>query len=132
MTFTIEGPPRTKKNSQRIVMRGKRRSVMQSEAYCAWEESAVIQLRARYQRLYRCLAIPGPFTGPVSMCAIVYRDRAVGDLLNYLAAVSDALEAAGVVSDDKLVVSVDGSRLAIDRARPRVEVEIEAVVGSAP
>jgi len=42
-----------------------------------------------------------------------------------LAAISDALEAGGVLADDVLVESVDGSRILYDRARPRVEIELD-------
>lgn len=135
MTFTILGPPRTKKNHQRILRtRGGRRFIAQAATATAWEESAVLQLRSQWFRVLREGRIEGnpipsgdtrPIVCPVNMRALVYRERAGrADLLNYLAAVSDALERAGVVLDDQLVAAVDGSRLFVDRARPRVELEL--------
>ncbi len=40
---------------------------------------------------------------------------------------ADILEAAGIVEDDKWIVSWDGSRLEVDHKRPRVEVELSTV-----
>lgn len=118
--LVIEGPPRTKKNSLRRIKRGRRVFTVPSEAHEAWEATAVPQL-VRQSRGLTQWAIHGR---AVNMRALVYRDRAVGDLLNYLAAISDALERAGVVANDKLIASVDGSRLLLDRERPRVEIEL--------
>ena len=116
----IEGAPRSKKNSLRI-LRGKagRPFVAQSAEHNTWAQKAVWQLRNQWRR--------PPVTAPVNMAAVVYREKAVGDLLNYLAAVSDALEAAGVIANDRQVVTVDGCRMEKDKARPRVEVEITEV-----
>lgn len=116
IAYTIQGIPRTKKNSQRIIVIGGKRAVLQSRQYLCWEAPAVFQLQAqRHGLTWKC---------PVNMRAIVYRDRAVGDLLNYLAAISDVLEKAGVVANDRLIVSLDGSRMLVDRQRPRVEIEL--------
>jgi Holliday junction resolvase RusA-like endonuclease len=135
--LVIEGAPRTKKNSLRRIRRGRKTFTVPSAAHEAWEAIAIPQLRYQWGRvcteadwLRGRVTYGGPWTGDLNMRAIVYRDRAVGDLLNYLASVSDALERAGVVEDDKLIVSVDGSRLAIDRARPRVEIELTPAGGS--
>jgi Holliday junction resolvase RusA-like endonuclease len=118
MRFVIEGPPRTKKNSPRILRgRGGRPFVAQSAQSCAWEESAVLQLRMQNKS--------GIWVTPVNLRALIYRDRAGrADLLNFLAAISDALEGAGIVADDELVAGVDGSRVFVDRKRPRVEIEL--------
>lgn len=58
------------------------------------------------------------------MKASFFRERSVGDLVNYLQALADALQEAGVVADDRLIASWDGSRLHKDSARPRIELEI--------
>lgn len=114
--YTIQGIPRTKKNSQRIIVIGGKRAVLQSRQYLSWEAPAVFQLQAQRHGFV--------WNIPVNMRAIVYRDRAVGDLLNYLAAISDVLEKAGVVKNDRQIVSLDGSRMLVDRQRPRVEIEL--------
>lgn len=122
LRFCIWGKPTTKKNSMRIV-RNKKTGlpfIMQSSQQKSWARAAVMQLRTQFTEF----GAPCAITEPVNMSAIVYRERATGDLLNYLAAVSDALEAAGVIVNDKQVVSLDGSRLDKDAKRPRVEVEL--------
>jgi len=129
MKLVIDGIPRTKKNHTRRIKRGRRVFSVQSEAHEAWAGPAVLQLRfqaARARAMERLMdtlkaVLPDE---PVNMRAIVYRDRRVGDLLNYLAAVSDVLEQAGVVDNDRLIVTVDGSRLRVDKRRPRVEIEL--------
>lgn len=121
MLFTINGTPRTKKNSPRIVRgKGGRSFVVPSSAAKTWEENAIVQLRAQFYHARQ----KEPIATPVNLRALVYRDRAVGDLGNFLAAVCDALERAGVVTNDRLILGFDGSRLRIDRERPRVEIEI--------
>jgi Holliday junction resolvase RusA-like endonuclease len=123
--LVIEGAPRTKKNGLRRIKRGRRIFTVPSAAHEAWEAIAIPQLVMQWRAECRRQGTSAvPMALPVIMAAYVYRDRDVGDLLNFLAAVSDVLERAGVVADDRLIVSVDGSRLMLDRARPRVEVEL--------
>lgn len=114
--LVILGPPRTKKTHQRILRRKGRPFVMPAATSVAWEQSAVLQLRSQYKR--------APITWPVNIAARVYRDRAVGDFVGYLQAICDALEKAGVLVNDKFVSTLDGSRLLVDKANPRVEVEL--------
>ena len=89
----------------------------------------MLQLQARHheaaaQSLLN-LGYPGqPCAVPVNLCATVYRAKNVGDLGNYLAAVCDALEKAGVVENDRLIGGFDGSRLLTDPKRPRVEIAL--------
>ena len=119
MTFTILGPPVTKKNSARIV-RNRKTGVpflLQSKPHEKWVKSAVDQLLG--QRREHALTVP------VTMAAKVYRAKRIGDLGNYLAAVCDALEEAGIVANDRLIQSFDGSRLLHDKENPRVEIQIE-------
>lgn len=132
--FVIHGAPRTKKNSQRIITipaKGAHRchacghlkgfpKVLPSEAYEAWEAAALREIMTIKPRL----GIDLPITGPVSVEALIYRERDVGDLSNYLEAVADMLQAAGVLKDDKQIEDWDGSRRRKDAANPRVEVFI--------
>lgn len=71
--------------------------------------------------------MPYTIAVPVNVAATVYRERADGDLLNYLAALSDLLQAACIVENDVLCVAWDGSRLAKDAENPRIEVVITDV-----
>ena len=117
MPLVIFGPPRTKKNSGRIVRAGKRLRLLPSAAQVSWAKSAIFQLRAQWRQ--------AAIAKPVSVRAMFFRERNVGDLVNFLQAAADALEHAGVVVNDRLIVSWDGSRMSKDSVRPRVELEVE-------
>jgi Holliday junction resolvase RusA-like endonuclease len=116
----VVGAPRTKKNHGKVVKRGKRRFHVPSEAYTTWCAKATLQMR---------LARRGapPIDRPVNVAARFYRDAVAGDAVGYYQGLADALQAAGVVVDDKHIVTWDGSRLHKDAARPRVEIEITEV-----
>jgi len=117
MRLVIFGPPRTKKNSQRIVRAGRHPRILPSRAQVAWAKSAIEQLAHQWKR--------PPLREAVHVAATFFRERKVGDLINFAQALADALQAAGVVSDDKFIESWDGTRLSKDAANPRVELTIE-------
>lgn len=116
--IVIVGKPATKKNSGRIVGRGKRKWLLPSDPYVRWENAALPQLRIAW-------AGRDPIAHPVSVRATFYRERNTGDMNNYFSALADALQKARIVVDDKWIMSWDGSRLAKDAKRPRIELEIE-------
>lgn len=119
VSFTVYGAPRTKKNSLRIMRgRGGTPFVAQSRQANAWELHAVLQLQAKSHGL------PAWVRGPVNLRARIYRERDVGDLGNYLAAVCDALQASGVVENDREILGFDGSRLLKDAKNPRCEITL--------
>lgn len=122
MRITIRGVPRTKKNHQKIVMRGKRPVIIQGEAYRQYEELALWQLPHPKE----------PIKGPVNVCCVYYMPtRQRVDLLNLLAATCDILVKGRVLEDDNcaVVASHDGSRVRVDRKAPRVEIEITDAEG---
>lgn len=119
--IVLEGAPRTKKNSSRIVRMGRRARLLPSAAFRAYQEACLWQLRDWSAR--------PPIDGWVGCAAIFYRDRDVGDLNNYTAALADILEKAGVLVNDRLIRSWDGSRVDKDPARPRVEVLLTSFDG---
>lgn len=121
MMFMILGAPRTKKNHGRRIKRGLRIFHVPSQACTDWTEAAVLQLRAQN----RLVQGTWPYESRVNVRALIYRDANRGDAVGYYQAIADALEAAGVVEDDKLCVSWDGSRMFVDKARPRVEIVLE-------
>lgn len=141
MTFTIDGPPRTKKNHGRVIMRAGRRFHVPSEAHESWAESAVAQLRRQCEKrkLFTAKAertvtiqgtcvkgmVPVVFACAVNARARIYRAANTGDAVGYYQAIADVLESAGVVENDRLIVAWDGSRLLIDRHLPRVEITLE-------
>jgi hypothetical protein len=69
-----------------------------------------------------------PLAEPLNCRAVFYRDADRGDLIGYCQGLADLLEERGVLADDKWIRGWDGSWLAVDRERPRVEVELVAMV----
>lgn len=120
--FIVTGAPRTAKNHQRIVTNRKtgKPFIIAGKSAKGWGADAVNQLATQKPRP-DWPAMPGA----LHVMALVYRDRNVGDLDNFLHSVGDALQKAGVILNDKQIESWDRSRKLIDRERPRVEVYIE-------
>ena len=118
---TVHGAPRTKKTSNRIVRVRGRSLVLPSKANQDWSGPAVLQLRAQMK------GRPAIAT-PVNCRALFYRDARRGDAVGYYQALADALEAAGVVVNDVLIETWDGSRLFVDRHAPRIELELTPLV----
>ena len=71
-----------------------------------------------------------PISKPVNVKCIFYRDseRRV-DLTNLLEAVDDILVKYKVLADDnfKIIAAHDGSRVFIDKKKPRTEIQIESL-----
>ena len=125
--YTIQGDPRTKKNSLMIAGKGRRcpacgklekQWVRQSKAHDAFAEAAKWQLR------------PVP-TEPISSlvnvrCLFYMKTRRIVDGLNLLATIDDLLVSAGILADDnsRIVAGHDGSRVLYDPVNPRVEIPI--------
>ena len=122
-TATIHGAPRTKKNSQQILINPKthRPFVMPSKAYKEYEALCLSQLRK----------IETPISTPVNVQCVYYMPthRRV-DLCNLLEATSDILVRAGVLSDDNsdIVASHDDSRVLYDKNYPRAEITITEAI----
>ena len=119
MHFQIGLAPITKKNSQQIVKAGTRLLVIPSKQYKQYEKD--------------CAAfIPQiPFSAidtPVNIKCLYYMPtRRRVDLVNLQEATLDVLVKYGVIADDNsnIVVSMDGSRVLLDRDNPRTEIDIE-------
>lgn len=68
-----------------------------------------------------------PIDTPVNVKCIFYMSTARAcDLTNLEEAIDDILVKAGVLKDDnyKIIAAHDGSRVYIDRQKPRTEIEI--------
>jgi len=123
MKITLYGKPITKKNSMRIVSRGGRPRLIQSKAYMAYENDCLKQI------------CPSWSNGGESInckihvsCLYYLKDKRKTDLTNLLAASHDILQKSGIIEDDALIVSLDGSRIVgVDRENPRVEIIISEV-----
>lgn len=117
--FTISIPPRTKKNSQRVIVNKGRVLVIPSKLYKEYEANA------------------GAFMPdietidePVNIKALYYMpSKRRVDLTNLHEALHDMLVHYKVIADDnsKIIVSTDGSRVLYDKENPRTEVFIERV-----
>lgn len=120
--FTIYGPPRTKKNKSRIINTGKRPILLPSESWEQFCRVGILQIRQQMS-LHKIK----PIDYPVNCKALFYRERNAGDASNYYNGLADVIEAAGLVTNDKWIVSWDGSRLKKDSTRPRVEFVLTPV-----
>lgn len=114
--------PKTKKNSQQIRVNRKtgKRFIGQSEAYEQYEKDVGFFLKK----------LPEPITTPVNVKCIFYREKAIRcDLTNLLEAIDDILVKYEIIADDNfnILVGHDGSRVFIDKDKPRTEITIETV-----
>lgn len=113
--------PKTKKNHQKIITIKGRPMIVQSDAYREYEKDAGWFLKKPIE----------PISEPVNVKCIFYRDSARRcDLTNLLEAIDDILVKYGVLKDDdfKVLSSHDGSRVYIDREKPRTEIEISKII----
>lgn len=120
LNFTIPIPPRTKKNSQRIVLVKGRPIIMPSKAYKDFEKDC--------KPFIPSLSLPIDF--PVNVkCLYFMPTRRKCDLNNLLEATTDILVHYGVLLDDNYSIcfSHDGSRVAYDKDFPRTEIFISRV-----
>jgi Holliday junction resolvase RusA-like endonuclease len=115
----IPGRPVPKKNNMMARCVNGKPVVIQSKAYREYEKAALISL-ADYQ---------GPrFNGPVQVKASYWlADNRRPDLNNLMAATADILEKAGIVKNDRDIVSWDGSRIMGVSPEPRTEIVITSV-----
>ncbi|HEX4461921.1 MAG TPA: hypothetical protein VIA18_28270 [Polyangia bacterium] len=121
LSLVVDGAVRSKKNSQRILRNRKsgKPFIAQSKQHDSWAAKAIWQIKIQRRGI--------TLERPVNMAAVIYVDRHGADLLNLLAAVSDALEAGGAVANDRLIVGLNGSRMEKDAARPRAEITLTEV-----
>jgi Holliday junction resolvase RusA-like endonuclease len=118
MKLIIYGNPVTKKNSQQIIMAGKRPCIIQSKAYRQYEKAAKEQ--------FALLPPYKPIEWPIQVKCLYYLATArTPDLCNLMAATHDILEHCGIILNDEQIKSVDGSRIMGKDPDPRVEIEIE-------
>lgn len=111
--------PKTKKNSQQIIVNRKtgRAMIIQSKEYKEYEHDVGFFLKK----------IPQPIDKPVNVKCIFYRKNAIRcDASNLTAAIDDILVNYGILADDnfKIICSHDGTRVYIDKDNPRTEIEI--------
>lgn len=108
--------PRTKKNSQQIIMAGRRPIIAPSKNYKQFEKEALPYIEAV------------GIDYPVNIKAVFFmKTRRRVDLTNLLEALDDVLVKGGLIIDDnsQIIASHDGSRVRYDKTNPRIEIEIE-------
>jgi len=131
ITFVLPVTPRTKKNHGSVIKRGTRKFHIPSEPYRVMEAAIVAWANdVPGNLLIGCVVRCGcelELAQPLNCAAIFYRDADRGDAVGYYQGLADALEAAGVVADDKWIKQWDGSRLAKDAERSRIEVTLTAI-----
>ena len=119
--LTIYGRPVSKKNNARIVRFGGRYSILPSKAYSKYEKECLEFLKTAPYRF-------GDSYVSVACKYWLPDHRWFPDLTNLLNATDDILEKAGIIDNDKFIVSHDGSRIeGFDKKRPRVEIFIRAI-----
>lgn len=122
MKIVIDLHPITKKNSQMILInrRTGRPFISPSAKYKAYEKAAGYYLTSCRPE--------EPIDYPVNVeCVYYMKDRRRVDLVNLQEATLDVLVKWGVLKDDnsKIVETMDGSRVDVDKARPRTEIIIK-------
>ena len=112
--------PRTKKNSQQIIMVKGRPIIMPSKQYKAYEKE--------------CAAFIPKLEAPIDYlvnieCKYYMPTRRKCDLTNLLESTDDILVHYGVLEDDNysIIYSHDGSRVYYDKENPRTEVLITPI-----
>ncbi len=145
LKITIPGRPATKKTTPRPIILGVK-GLLKDYRMVTWEEAVKeIMRRLRilpsksYQAYHEfCIGTakrPGwlvqygniQFTEPVWVEALYWMDswRSRPDLIGLMQATGDILEKSGIIKNDRLIESWDGSRImGIDRDNPRCEIGI--------
>lgn len=123
LRFSIDLPPRSKKNSMQILVnhRTKRPFISPSDAYKAYRNGALMLIpnEARQGIDY-----------PVNVQCVYYMEtRRRVDMCNLIEATLDVLVDAGVLADDNsnIVAGHDGSRVLYDKEHPRTEIIITRI-----
>ena len=118
--FTIPLQPVTKKNSPQILTNHKtgKQFVAPSKQYKEYEQSAMWFMPCGRK----------PIDIPVQIkCLFYVKDERNYDLTNLLESIDDIMVKRGLLKDDcyKILVHHDGSRVFVDRTRPRTVVYIQ-------
>lgn len=96
----IGGRPYVLKNNKRIYGRGRKKIVLPSKKYSAWETDACLSVRKQYQG--------DPINFEVGITYKFYFENrmAEADTSNLIEGVQDVLQKMGVIENDKLVMKV--------------------------
>jgi len=120
----VYGQCPSKKSSQQIIkVKGSLR-IIPNKKYNEWIHTTIRQLKdQKEEKQFETI------NEPVTVKCLVYRlTKRKIDLTNMLQSVHDALEAAGIIKDDFLIESIDGSRrtLGVEKGEERTEIFISS------
>lgn len=123
----IDGQPMSKKRNYKIIKIGRHYTLGLTTKYKHWEKSARDQLWA--QRMTYQSSMTGEFriSSYVEVSFEFFlKDKKKYDLSNLYQGPEDALVKAGILQDDVLIASHDGSRKHLGCENPRVQITIRA------
>lgn len=125
--FRLDRPPLTKKTSQSIGRRGDGKPfVMSSPAQKGYQKFAAQVLYL--QGLKQGLSVP--LTQCVQVTATFWLDAdRPTDLTNLEQMLGDCLQSAGIIDNDALICSWDGSRKGVSYRQPRTELVVRTYDG---
>lgn len=127
--FTILGRPRSKGNNRRHIQVGDKLVPIPSKAYQDWLRPALLQANVIKAQAFKRGSFP--ITAPVRVRAVFYRDRNnAADLDNMEKGAGDFLQRAGIITNDRRILSWGDSRLDVDKGMPRIEFIIEVLEGT--
>lgn len=119
MKIIIPVIPRSKKNSQQIIInpRTRRPMIIQSKLYANFERECGKFLLKYKSNIDYSINLKIEFYVP---------DKRRRDIANYIEAIQDILVKYQVLKDDNynIIQSLDGTRMHVDKQNPRVEIEI--------
>lgn len=116
--FCVPIAPRTKKNSQRIIICRSRPMIIPSSAYKQYEKDCRIFMPK----------INEPIDYPINLKCVFYMPtRRRVDLTNLQEAICDILVKYKIIADDNrnIIATMDGSMVLYDKDNPRTEIEIK-------
>lgn len=154
--LVIHGAPRTKKNHGSRIQRGRKRYNIPSHQWTWWVKTCQVELmHARTGEWWpdwrsRLTFFSCPLKGDaiidekkrrphqtqiekraaklrLNCRAHIYRDADRGDANGYYQGIADLLEKLGVLSNDRMLVSWNGSELLKDAEKPHVHVVLAVV-----
>jgi Holliday junction resolvase RusA-like endonuclease len=123
-TCVILGDAATKKNRPRLIRVKGRTIPIPCKEYMTWEKISVLQLNIARSELgawKRDCVFPNE---PVEVEAVFYRTNRRPDLVNLYQALSDILEKARIVHNDRQIVCWSGGPIIVDKDKPRVEITV--------
>ena len=130
MKLIISNAPRTKKNHGHVVRVRGRQFHMPSKAWQKWCDDAKITIPDYRMPHWGWNGIGPDVLLPdqaLNCAAVFYRDARRGDAVGYYQGLADLLEKRHIVTNDSQIVSWNGSRMELDSANPRTEIELSEV-----